>query len=269
MADTRIGLIPALLLGGGIAFAGLQVGQGIERFRMADRTITVKALAEREVQSDFAVWTLSFRRAENEFAAVQQALTSDRDRVLDFLRGQGFTDAEIDVRPLQVQDLLAREYGSENVALRFNGQGQITVKSARIEAVAAASNKVDPLIAAGVQLGGDGNGDWPRYQLRGFNDIKPQLLEEATRSAREQATKFAADAGAKLGPLKNANQGAIRILDDDGSDMDSSPEFDSYARKSLFLLGCTFKNATTIVRAALAKPAFLFLMHEAPHFAPS
>ena len=222
MANTHIGVIPALLLGAGIAFAGLQVGQGIERFRMADRTITVKGLAERDVQSDFAVWTLSFRRAANEFSAVQQALTNDRDRVLDFLRGQGFSDAEIDVRPLQVQDLLAREYGSDNVALRFNGQGQVTVKSARIEAVAAASNKVDPLIAAGIQLGGDGGGDWPSYQLRGFNDIKPQLLEEATRSAREQATKFAADAGASLGPLKSANQGAIRILDDDGSDMDSS-----------------------------------------------
>ena len=222
MANTHIGVIPALLLGAGIAFAGLQVGQGIERFRMADRTITVKGLAERDVQSDFAVWTLSFRRAANEFSAVQQTLTSDRDRVLDFLRAQGFSDAEIDVRPLQVQDLLAREYAPENVALRFNGQGQVTVKSARIEAVAAASNKVDPLIAAGIQLGGDGGGDWPSYQLRGFNDIKPQLLEEATRSAREQASKFAADAGARLGPLKSANQGAIRILDDDGSDMDSS-----------------------------------------------
>ncbi|ENO86697.1 SIMPL domain-containing protein [Thauera linaloolentis] len=222
MAEAKIGLIPALLLAGGVAFAGLQVGKGIERFRMADRSITVKGLAERDVKSDFAVWTLSFRRAADEFSAVQQALTSDREQVVSFLRSQGFDDAEIEVRPLQVQDLLAREYGPERVALRFNGQGQVTVKSARVEAVAAASNKVDPLIATGIQLGGDGHGEWPSYQLRGFNDIKPLLLEEATRSAREQATKFAADAGARLGALKNANQGAIRILDDDGSDMDSS-----------------------------------------------
>ena len=58
--------------------------------------------------------------------------------------------------------------------------------------------------------------------MRGFNDIKPLLLEEATLSARDQARKFAADAGATLGPLRNANQGTIRILDDDGSEMDSS-----------------------------------------------
>ncbi|MBS0513721.1 MAG: SIMPL domain-containing protein [Proteobacteria bacterium] len=222
MAEGRIGFFPALILAAGVAYAGVQVGKGIERFRLADRTVTVKGLAERDVKSDFAVWTLSFRRAANEFAAVQQALTTDRERIVAFLRGQGFTDAEIEPRPLQVQDLLAREYGSERVALRFNGQGQVTVKSSRVDAVALASNKVDPLIEAGIQLGGDDAGGGPRYQLRGFNDIKPKLLEEATLSAREQAKKFAVDAGATLGPLKSANQGAIRILDDDGSDADTS-----------------------------------------------
>ena len=123
MAEARIGIVPALILAAGIAFAGVQVARGIERFRMAERTITVKGLAERDVKSDFAVWTLAFRRAENEFGRVQQALTADRERVLAFLREQGFTDDEIEARPLQVQDLLAREYGSERVALRFNGQG--------------------------------------------------------------------------------------------------------------------------------------------------
>ena len=222
MAEARFGIVPALILAAGIAFAGVQVARGIERFRMAERTITVKGLAERDVKSDFAVWTLAFRRAENEFGRVQQALTADRERVLAFLREQGFTDDEIEARPLQVQDLLAREYGSERVALRFNGQGQVVVKSARVDLVAAASNRVDPLIEAGIQLGGDGGEGAPRYQLRGFNDIKPLLLEEATLSARDQARKFAADAGATLGPLRNANQGTIRILDDDGSEMDSS-----------------------------------------------
>src|SRR3546814_13697103 len=53
------------------------------------------------------------------------------------------------------------------------------------------------------------------------SDLKPQLLEAATSNAREQATRFAEDAGATLGRLKNANQGVIRVIDDDGSDMDS------------------------------------------------
>ncbi len=53
------------------------------------------------------------------------------------------------------------------------------------------------------------------------NELKPVLLEQATGNAREQATRFAADAGARLGQLKNANQGVIRVIDDDGSDMET------------------------------------------------
>ncbi len=47
-----------------------------------------------------------------------------------------------------------------------------------------------------------------------------------------------------------------------------APEFDSYARKCLFLLERTFKNATTTAPAAPAPLVFRFLMHEAPHSAP-
>lgn len=222
MATARIGFVSAALLAAAVAFAGWSVGQGVERFRMAYRSVTVKGLAEMDVKSDFAIWSLGFRRAGNEFAEVQRRLAEDREQVVAFLREQGFAAAEIEVRPLQVQDLLAREWGAQDVALRFNGQGQVVVKTERVEAVAQAANAVDPLILAGVQLDTEANGQvGPRYQLRGFNELKPVLLEQATGNAREQATRFAADAGARLGQLKNANQGVIRVIDDDGSDMET------------------------------------------------
>jgi hypothetical protein len=215
-------LLAALLVAAGIALAGFVVSQGLERFRMADRTITVKGLAEKNVESDFAIWTLNFRRAGAEFGGVQQALAADRESVVAFLKARGFTDAELEARPLQVQDLLAREFAQGNVPFRFNGSGQVLVKSARVAEVEKAALAVDPLIQAGVQLGGENDSarSGPRFQLRGFNDAKAPLLAEATRNAREQAEKFAAEAGAELGPLKNANQGVIRIAGDDGNDFD-------------------------------------------------
>ena len=215
-------LLAAALLALGIAAAGFAVSQGLERFRMADRSVTVKGLAEKAVEADFVVWTLGFRRAGNEFGAVQQALAADREKVLAFLKARGFTEAEVEPRPLIVQDLMAREYAQGNVPLRFNGASQVLVKSARVKEVEKAALAVDPLIQGGVQLGGGAEGapSGPRYQLRGFNDVKAPLLAEATRNAKDQASKFAAEAGATLGPLKNANQGAIRISGDDGNDFD-------------------------------------------------
>ena len=213
--NTRFGFGPgmgaALVLALGIGVAGLGVGMGLERFRMADRTVTVKGLAEKDVDSDFAVWTLGFRRGGVDFGAVQRALSQDRDRVVEFLQKQGFAATEIEVRPLQVQDLWAREYGGNNQPLRFQGTGQVLVKSAKPLAVEAAALAVDPLIQAGIQLGANDGPAGPRYQLRGFNEVKAPLLAEATRNAREQASKFAAEAGAQLGRLKTANQGVIQI----------------------------------------------------------
>ena len=221
MTDKVIGLVPTAVLAAAIAFSGWSIGQGMERLRMADRSLTVKGLAEQDVKSDFAIWPLVFRRGGNEFGEVQKALAGDREQVIAFLQKQGFSKDEIVVHPLQVRDLYAREWGSERVPLRYNGQGQVTVKSARVDAVAVASGQVDPLIQAGIQLVVDEGMGGPRFQLRRFNEVKPKLLEEATRNAREQAAKFAADAGAALGSLKNANQGVISVLDDDGRGIDS------------------------------------------------
>ena len=215
-------ILTALLVAAGIALAGFAVSSGLERFRIADRSVTVKGLAEKDVESDYVVWTLAFRRAGNEFGAVQQALIADRVKVIAFLKARGFTEAEIEPRPLSVQDLMARDYAQGNVPLRFNGTSQVLVKSTRVKEVEKAALAVDPLIQAGIQLGGEGGFGGPRYQLRGFNDIKAPLLAEATRNAKDQAVKFAAEAGATLGALKNANQGAIRISGDDGSDADDT-----------------------------------------------
>lgn len=217
-----MGRFGAALLAIAIAAAGFFIGGGLQQFRMADRSVTIKGLAEQSTKSDFAVWTLSFRRGGNAFGSVHSELTDDRARVVAFLREQGFGDDEMEIHPVQVQDLFAREYAQANLPLRYNGQGRVSVKSPRVDAVAAAANRLDSLIAAGVPLTGEGEGlGVPQYQLRGVNALKPALLAAATRNAREQAEKFAADAGARLGTLKRADQGVIRVLDDDGGEFET------------------------------------------------
>lgn len=216
-----IGLVGALVVALGLAGGGWAVRQGLERFRTGDRSVTVKGLAEQDVESDYALWPVSFRRAGNDFGSVQRLLAADRDKVLTFLQTQGFTAEEVESRPLQVQDLFAREYGGSNQPLRYQGLGQVLVKSARPKAVEAAALAIDPLIQAGVQISTAQDGPaGPRYQLRGFNAVKAPLLAQATRNAREQAEKFAAEAGAQLGSLRNANQGVIQIGSDDGRSYD-------------------------------------------------
>ena len=211
-------LAPALIVALGLAAAGLLLAQGMERFRMADRSIVIKGLAEQTVDSDYASWGLTVRRAANSFAEVQKALVRDREQVVAFLQAQGFTAEELEIRPLVVRDAFSREYASANTPTRYNGEATVIVKTARIDTVQKAALATDPLIAAGVQLDA---GAGPEYELRAFNDVKGDLLTAATDSARSQAERFAMEAGATLGPLKAANQGVIQISGVGGNRFDS------------------------------------------------
>jgi len=68
----------------------------------------------------------------------------------------------------------------------------------------------------------EGNAANPRYVVSKFNDLRPQLLAEATKNARSIAQQFAADSGVQVGRIHSANQGMIQIFGSDGND-ESSP----------------------------------------------
>ncbi|MFK8041825.1 SIMPL domain-containing protein [Congregibacter sp.] len=211
--------ITAIMIALGLIAGGAFIGNGLEHFRMADRSIVIKGLAERSVDSDYVTWPLTVRRAADSFQTVQESLAADRDKLVDFLHGLGFTRSEMEIRPLVVNDAYSREYASSNSPTRYSGSALVIVKSERVDAVASAALATDPLIAAGVQLD---LGAGPQYTLRAFNDAKGPLLKAATENARAQATKFAAESGASLGGLKSANQGIIQITGTGGNRYDSA-----------------------------------------------
>ena len=73
------------------------------------------------------------------------------------------------------------------------------------------------LLKQGIVTGG---GSWENpveFKYEGLNDIKPEMIEEATRNAREAAQKFAKDSDSRLGKIKTANQGTFTIEDRDSN----------------------------------------------------
>ena len=55
------------------------------------------------------------------------------------------------------------------------------------------------------------------FSYNGLNDIKPEMIEEATANAREAAQKFAKDSDSRLGKIKTATQGQFTITDRDSN----------------------------------------------------
>ena len=65
------------------------------------------------------------------------------------------------------------------------------------------------LIAEGIAL----QNPPPAYRFTKLNEIKPEMLREATRNARLAATEFAEDAGVRVGGIRTALQGSFFIRD--------------------------------------------------------
>jgi hypothetical protein len=90
------------------------------------------------------------------------------------------------------------------------------IRSNQPERVLAASQQVSELAAIGVTISsgnefGVGAGG-PTFIFSGLNQLKPQMIADATARAREAAAQFARDSHSELGGIRQANQGVFEIL---------------------------------------------------------
>ena len=78
-------------------------------------------------------------------------------------------------------------------------------------------SKQNELIRQGIALAGGEYQYQVIFSYNGFNDIKQDMIVEATKNARLSADKFAKDSDSKLGKIKTANQGQFSVSDRDNN----------------------------------------------------
>jgi hypothetical protein len=198
-----------------IGLAGWFIGNGFYKGRAADRYVTVKGVAERDVTADVALWPLKFVATDDDLSKAQAAITASGKKTMDFLIQQGITKKEVEPRQLSVNDQFANPYRSGPVQSRYIIEQTLMVRTERCEAVARASQAVGDLVAAGVVLssqGTYGGAGGPTFLFTRLNDLKPEMIAEATSNARAAAEQFAKDSGSETGKIRKANQGVFVIL---------------------------------------------------------
>jgi hypothetical protein len=210
MADDRRFAWPAALLCLGLLGGGWFVGHGFEEGRRSAPTVTVKGLAERLVQADLAVWPLRFTATGNDLETVQGKIDDDVQAVTDFLGEAGLSEDAVVPQRVEVTDLLAQPYRPEGAGNnRFIIAQTVIVRTDQVEVVESLGRRTGELVRRGVVLVDTGG---PTYLFTRLNEIKPEMLAEATRNAREAAQQFAEDADADIGGIRTASQGLFQIL---------------------------------------------------------
>lgn len=203
--------IEALILAIGMAVLGGQIEDGINDFVAKDRVVTVKGLAEMEVPADKVTWPLMYKEVGNDLSTLYNRISNTNKAIVDFLKQKGIAEDEISINAPEIIDMQAERYVGENKNYRYNVTTVITVTSKKVDLVRSLISEQGELLKQGIAITG---GDYRyniQYDYTSLNEIKPQMIEEATKNAREAAEKFAKDSDSELGKIKRATQGQFSI----------------------------------------------------------
>ena len=176
--------VEAVILATGLLLMGFCVKQGLDSFAEKNRIVTVKGLAEMEVPANKVTWPLMYKEVGNDLFSLYNRINTTNDAIVNFLLKKGIKREEISVNAPEIIDLQAERYNHNPVQYRYNVTTVITVTSNQVELVRSLIQEQSELLKQGIAITG---GDYrynTQYDFTSLNEIKPQMIEEATKNAR-------------------------------------------------------------------------------------
>lgn len=196
----------------GLATLGALLGSSAIEYKLYDRSVTVKGLSEREYIADIVIWPIQFTVSTNDLESLYHSIDEQVLSIKKFLEGNNIPSNEITIASPAIADKSARHYGNNAKAeFRYTAVQTVTVYSKNIEAVRSIMGSLSQLGKKGIVFTGSNYQSQTEYIFTRLSEVKPEIIEEATRKAREVAQKFATDSQSTLGKIKRASQGQFSI----------------------------------------------------------
>ncbi len=204
---NRRWLISSGILAIGLVLGGYLLGDGLTRAREADRSVTVRGLAERDVKADLATWTIAYSASASDLATAQASVDRDTGQIRAFFKELGFPEDALQPAGVNVSNT------TTDGVQQFTVRQRMTLRTNDIARAGKAVRSQFDLVRRGVVLE---EGSGMAYTFTKLNDIKPAMVAEATRDARASAQQFAKDSATSVGGIKQATQGYFSVEARDG-----------------------------------------------------
>ena len=206
-------VLAGALIALGLCLSGMFIYLGINKFANKDRAVTVKGLSTREVEADYAIWPLSYGWNGNDLPWLYEKLEDVTNRVKKHLLDLGFEESDIRQGSINVSDNWSNYYGDHRPDFKYTLSTSLIVSTDKVQKVVASQGKESALLKEGIIVKTD---TWNLdYKYNGLPELKPLMIEEATKNARAVAQKFADDAHCSLGSIRRASQGQFSIENDE------------------------------------------------------
>ena len=191
---------------------GLCLIAAVNRFKNADRQVVVRGLCEKEVMADRAIYPIVFQEGGDNLVQLAERVAQKNAVVVDFLKDNGFSSEEISIAPPKVEDRSMNTYSNNLNIYTYAMTSVVTLYTSKVDKVLEMQTKQSQLLEKGIAVGSGNTWDNPvTYNFEGLNEVKPAMIAEANKNAREAAEQFAKDSGSKLGKIKAATQGLFSI----------------------------------------------------------
>ena len=196
----------------GMAVGGYFIGQTMYNAKVAVNVAEAKGLAERVVESDIATWQISYRvsaKTKREIPRIYKEAEKQQSYIIQLLLAYGFKTNELSTDLINYDHTVYRDKNKKIIDQRHSLSGSVTVTTHKVHSIAQARSIINKLIIKGFDI----TNHHPNYLFTKLNEIKPEMLSEATKNARISANEFAKDASVKVGGIRNARQGNFNIRD--------------------------------------------------------
>ena len=174
--------------------------------------VEVKGLSEKIVKTDTAIWSMRFEVKSNDVDSLYSGIEKNIVTIKAFLKEKGFEDSEINVAPVNIYQETYKD-----AAFRYNSNNQVSVYTKKVDLAKSVSNETLLLVKRGVVLSQNNIS----FEFSDLNSIKPDMLAEAIKNARDTASQFAKNSDSSVGSVTRGNQGVFDIVDKDPG----SPEY--------------------------------------------
>jgi hypothetical protein len=202
-------LMLGVMLAVGLIVSTVIATRTVERIKTSYQTITVKGYAERAITSDYAVWKGNFMARSNELVDGYNKLERNLGIVLDYLEQNGVRKDDIDVSSVSTSiNYVRNEKGEETNEIEgYVLYQSVSISTSDVALIDRMSRESTSLIKQGIEF----RSYSPEYLYTKLEELKIEMLGEATANAKQRAGELATNSGSTVGVMRSARQGVFQI----------------------------------------------------------
>jgi len=171
--------------------------------------ISVTGSAQKNIISDYVVWTASFSKRDADLATAYKKLKEDLEKVKKYLVAKGVSEKEIIIDQIAIKTVYKKnEKGNDTNDLQDYILTQcIKVKSGEVDMITQLSRTSTELLDQGMEFSSGA----PEYIYTKLDELKMEMLAKATQNAKQRAENMTKATGNKIGFMRSAKMGVFQI----------------------------------------------------------